>query len=441
MRTPDLPDRPAAVRRAPYGSNPVLGRHGSRAREEILDAARRMFAERGYHGTTVEAIGTESGRSGASVYQYFEGKGGIFRVLVDELTADVLPQARELGAAEPAPAADDLESLRGRVARLAVMLERHATTLSLWPVAEQDEQTLAGSTRRFVDAFAEMLSPRLAAAGVPAARRRGLAIGIAAMVQWSHLTRSARVPAMPVQVLDDVLTRVLYLALYPASRPGVAPVGPPVRRPERPDATRPSADPGVVPGVRRRITDRNRPTLQRLTAAATTAFRRNGFVGTSINDIAVEAGVSHASVYTYWPDRSGVFTTLAHEASVALSEHLERAEPVTGLESACHWLEGWFELVARYGSVLFIWTHEALHDPRLGPLAAEMERYVNGHLDVLLRTAPTAGTLDTGASHVVLWSLLTDFPYALSLQVGAVSRRQALDILTTMVTHGLLGYR
>jgi hypothetical protein len=70
-----------------------------------------------------------------------------------------------------------------------------------------------------------------------------------------------------------------------------------------------------------------------------------------------------------------------------------------------------------------------------------MERYVTGELDVLLRTAPTAGSLDPGGAHLVLWALLTDFPYTQSVQLGALSRRQVLEALNTLVTHGLLGYR
>jgi AcrR family transcriptional regulator len=417
-----------------------LGRHGTRAREEILAAARRLFAERGYHGATVEAIGEESGRSGASVYQYFENKGEIFRVLVDELVADVLPQARELGAADAAPS-NDLDALRGRVTRLAEMLNRHAMTFSLWAVAQQDEPVLEQSAQGFSTAFGLALSPRLAAAGVPDGERRGLAVAIGAMVQWAHFIRAERRAELPPEVLDDVLARVLDLALYSAARPDRGPVPDTSPGPERPDAARHVADPGAVPGVRRRVTDRSRPTLDRISAAAAAVFRRNGFGGTSINDIAAEAGVSHGSVYTYWPDRSGVFTTLAHQASVALSEHLEAAEPVTDVASACEWLEGWLELVGRHGAVLSVWTHEVVDDPTLGPLAAEMERYVAGELDVLLRTAPTAGTFDPDAAHLVLWALLTDFPYTQSVQLGALSRRQVLDALNTLVTHGILGYR
>ena len=45
------------MRRPPYGRNPELAAHGVRARTEIIDAARKLFAEQGYQATTGESIG------------------------------------------------------------------------------------------------------------------------------------------------------------------------------------------------------------------------------------------------------------------------------------------------------------------------------------------------------------------------------------------------
>ena len=71
---------------APYGRNPALAAHGVRARAEIVEAARELFARNGYQATTVESIGEATGRSGAAVYQYFEGKVEIFEVFLREST-------------------------------------------------------------------------------------------------------------------------------------------------------------------------------------------------------------------------------------------------------------------------------------------------------------------------------------------------------------------
>jgi AcrR family transcriptional regulator len=447
MYLPDHDDHPVGTRRSPYGANPALGRHGVRARQEVLEAAGRLFGEHGYHGTSVDAIGAASGRSGAAVYQYFEGKGDIFRVLTERLAEDVLREARALGAmerVEPGPAG--LADMRARIGRLSAVVSRHATTFLVWPFAEAGEPALQGSSRRFVAAFADAIRPGLVHAGVPEDEVRPLAVAIGVVVRWSHFTRAERAPDVDPARVDAVLARVVYLALYPPDTVGPEPVPPasqPVsRRPPRPAGSRRGPDPSAEPGVRRRITARSRPTLERIAAAAMTVFRRKGFHGTTLNDVAAEAGVSHGGVYTYWPDRSALFSTLAHRAAVALSDHIEAAR--TGFATAEEgraWLAGWLDVIDAHGAVLHIWTHEVIQDERLGPLAREMTAYVASFLSGLLRAAPTAGSVDEIPAHVVQWSLLADLPYTMSVQLGELSREELAGALGRLLLRGLLGYR
>jgi AcrR family transcriptional regulator len=435
------------VRRSPYGANPILGRHGARARQEVLEAARALFAERGYHDTTVEAIGEACGRSGAAVYQYFEGKAEIFRVFIDELTCEVLAQGRRLGQMDEVKRGPEgFAELRSRLGALSEVMTRHVTTLALWPFVEHAEPALAGTAACFMRGFAEAVRPRLAASGVPAEQQLPLAIAMAGMIRWSHFTRIERVPQLDPRVLDDLLTRVIYSALFrlPPEVPVARPAGTatsPVRMP-RPVGARSLNDPTVVPGARRRVTSRGRGTLDRITAAATVAFRRHGFRGASISEVAAGAGVSHGSVYTYWPDRGALFTTLAHEAAVELAEHIEAAP--YGFADAAEgrtWLRRWLELVAAHGAVLHIWTHEVVHDERLGPFAREMQGYVAAFLDRLLQASPSRGAVDLRAAHLVLWSLLTDVPYTHCEQLRVVPHDEFADVLSLLVTEGLLGHR
>jgi len=50
-------------------------------RREILDAARRLFEQRGYAATTMAAIATEAGVALKTVYVAFETKSGVLRAL------------------------------------------------------------------------------------------------------------------------------------------------------------------------------------------------------------------------------------------------------------------------------------------------------------------------------------------------------------------------
>src|SRR5215813_15569595 len=53
------------------------------ARAAVVDAARTLFLERGYAGTTVEAISDLSDVPAATVYRLFASKLGILEALLD----------------------------------------------------------------------------------------------------------------------------------------------------------------------------------------------------------------------------------------------------------------------------------------------------------------------------------------------------------------------
>src|SRR3984885_13494015 len=54
---------------------------GERTRAAILDASRRLFLERGYAGTPINAITEACGISRAGFYTYFKDKREIFNIL------------------------------------------------------------------------------------------------------------------------------------------------------------------------------------------------------------------------------------------------------------------------------------------------------------------------------------------------------------------------
>lgn len=67
------------------------------ARRAVLDAARALFLDRGYAGTTIEGISSASGVPQATVYRLFSSKKGILKALLDTSVA---------GDDEPVPVAD-----------------------------------------------------------------------------------------------------------------------------------------------------------------------------------------------------------------------------------------------------------------------------------------------------------------------------------------------
>jgi AcrR family transcriptional regulator len=56
---------------------------GKERREQLLGIGRRLFAERGFEGTSIEEIAAQAGVSKPVVYEHFGGKEGLYAVVVD----------------------------------------------------------------------------------------------------------------------------------------------------------------------------------------------------------------------------------------------------------------------------------------------------------------------------------------------------------------------
>src|SRR5689334_24215464 len=56
---------------------------GKERREQLLDIGRRLFAERGLEGTSIEEIAVRADVSKPVVYEHFGGKEGLYAVVVD----------------------------------------------------------------------------------------------------------------------------------------------------------------------------------------------------------------------------------------------------------------------------------------------------------------------------------------------------------------------
>jgi AcrR family transcriptional regulator len=73
---------------------------GKERREQLLDIGRRLFAERGLDGTSIEEIAAKAGVSKPVVYEHFGGKEGLYAVVVDREVDRFLSMATELLSGE-----------------------------------------------------------------------------------------------------------------------------------------------------------------------------------------------------------------------------------------------------------------------------------------------------------------------------------------------------
>jgi AcrR family transcriptional regulator len=69
---------------------------GKERRAQLLDVGRRLFAERGLDGTSIEEIAARAGVSKPVVYEHFGGKEGLYAVVVDREVERFLTMATTL---------------------------------------------------------------------------------------------------------------------------------------------------------------------------------------------------------------------------------------------------------------------------------------------------------------------------------------------------------
>ena len=71
-------------------SSRVLTSKGRQTRQAIEQAARKLFAERGFHGTTLADITSAAGKSPAVFYRYFDDKEDLLAALAESFLHDVV---------------------------------------------------------------------------------------------------------------------------------------------------------------------------------------------------------------------------------------------------------------------------------------------------------------------------------------------------------------
>jgi AcrR family transcriptional regulator len=183
-----------------------------RNRALVLDAARRVFLARGYHGATVEHIADEAGFSRGVVYSQFGAKADLFLALLDARMAE--------RAAQTAAQADGLAGDGGAVTLLEGAADRDSgdpawgLLLIEFRVHAARDQELnkryAAAHQRTVDRMAAVLGGIYQHAGqvppLPAGHLAELVLAISSGVQLEHAANPA---ALPTAIRAEVLRRLL----------------------------------------------------------------------------------------------------------------------------------------------------------------------------------------------------------------------------------------
>ena len=73
-------------------------------RHDILAAARRVFAAKGYHRTGIADIVTEVGVARGTFYRYYDSKRAVFQAVLEEMMGEVVGVVQAIDVTRPIPA-------------------------------------------------------------------------------------------------------------------------------------------------------------------------------------------------------------------------------------------------------------------------------------------------------------------------------------------------
>jgi AcrR family transcriptional regulator len=187
----------------------------SRRREEILVAAKKVFARKGFHATTIADIAKESGLAYGSVYWYFDSKGDLFHALMAaeeqalraHITAALAAAGLQLNSAEM--------PFRTAVQATFEFFEADKETVRLlfrdaYAWGDRFEKHLGGIYERFIDDIETLIVTAQQRGAVVAAPPRMVAYTLAALIgQLAHRRLSTDDGVSAADVADFVVSLVL----------------------------------------------------------------------------------------------------------------------------------------------------------------------------------------------------------------------------------------
>ena len=132
--------------------------------QKILAAAKRILAERGYRGLTLQAISAEAHVNKSGVWYYFGGKQQLVLALLDDVA---IRESHHFGTPPPAGAtlADRVYLIVGSAEQVGERVQRYAAFYQLLPEASRDAELhrhLMAYYQRWYEWAAEVLSPPVA---------------------------------------------------------------------------------------------------------------------------------------------------------------------------------------------------------------------------------------------------------------------------------------
>lgn len=150
---------------------------GEQRRRQLVEAATRVFAERGYHDTSVAAICERAGVAKGAVYWYFDSKEQLFLEVLAGAQEALRRSQEDAVAGEPDPVRRLERGIRGAL----LWLERNRDVVAVFQVATTDARfvdAMRAGEARIADDLADHLKEAIVAGLIPDGDPRVLAYAV-----------------------------------------------------------------------------------------------------------------------------------------------------------------------------------------------------------------------------------------------------------------------
>lgn len=186
----------------------------SARRNQILGAAKKVFARKGFHATTIADIAKQAKLAYGSIYWYFDNKDDLFHALM-AVEEEALRTQVSIALAAQGSAVSGDALFRTAVKEVFEFFEADKATVKLlfrdaYALGDRFEKHLGGIYERFIDEIETFIVMAQDRGDVVVAPPRMVAFTLAALIgQLAHRRISTDDGVTAAEVADFVVTLVL----------------------------------------------------------------------------------------------------------------------------------------------------------------------------------------------------------------------------------------
>ena len=183
-------------------------------RQQIMDAAKQVFADAGYHGASINSIIERAQIARGTFYLYFESKAAVFDSILDQALADLRSRIHRIEVVDPSAPAPQAQLREQVVSTLEFVVGDRPLALLLLSAGHTPDAEAAERLDQFFAEVRDLLRRAFESGQEIKLLRKGqpelLAAAMLGMIRGvvEHVITQAETPKIE-QVVDELLTVAL----------------------------------------------------------------------------------------------------------------------------------------------------------------------------------------------------------------------------------------